>query len=1098
MKRAGILGWSTAALLSVSCSGGGATSTHADGGVDATKPVDAGRPKGPNPKDARADRAADGGPALNPGEYCVGGTPTIRFDPPQVVVASGQTRPVQAIVEPDLCSPVPISFTSSDSAAAAPPAGATLDIRHPTYSFMVTGGPLTGGATSETATLTATIPGPNGGPGGTATLPVVVNNGALPSCSPADVASGQLSLSSYSQSGTGGVAAASIAVPPGECDVSPDAANPVQTSCTQSSQCAGTDCISAFTRTDEFALPPFTATVACANDDLTVAKPGAAGHPAAPGSLVSIGPAVTFTAGSPINMTQSLRRELDFTIPVNPAAIPTYGRIRHIQVLFMSPASKGLAATPRILTIANPQITQTSSGAFVFQFSAPWFGTYQAAFSPDAGTVTRTRHVTHRAVVGFSMGASGAGSFGFRHHDQFDMVGPLGGPSDWTWLFWYIEQYYLGGFCPETNADGTPNKAYPNCPTYAPNLWPFHETYAHTCDYNHWFFQYGGGTGGHFSRSSFSQIFDDLSLMHGNPNGQSYDPNNPDASTALSFFPAGPTSISPWIVGDAGGLPGTCALAVNPISPDPNDADPSLAIQNQWQNQCTASRCLPSNAWSSPKPYYDARYNPKGEYPVISYCETGLQDPAATPYEDVWSAPQPGNDYPLDVALAVDLNKNGMRDENEPVLHQGHEPWGDVGVDGLADPDEPGYDPVNNPDPNQDDYDFQLNPNGTEGDHRYQMGEPFQDYGLDGVPNTPQLSAGGYDFGEGDGVFTTTIGLASFYQDDPHSILHQWSTAIPAGQLTDTALLRLNVWADGGVRDMVNFESCANHLIGSVASRTVAAGATDAGTQLRTTAFYNGFDRLPGQTPGEANFDINQMRWSEVVDASHVRYGTLDASPLMVAQGDGQHVGTGQQLLDRLQTAIYAADQMIWTDADRTLTDTVEGEVTGDAGNATTGLDAGALLSSCIGQLCTFPFAADNRVGPVYVTLPPGYTLPQNVTRNIRYPVIYALHGYGQTPDGLAAAALVSTNYMNDPARSSATRLGKAILVYVDGRCRFSSDDPAQPECIQGSFYLNSNRPDLAHPGTNVAQFDQWFDDLVAYIDANFRTMPAEDLTVTE
>jgi hypothetical protein len=108
------------------------------------------------------------------------------------------------------------------------------------------------------------------------------------------------------------------------------------------------------------------------------------------------------------------------------------------------------------------------------------------------------------------------------------------------------------------------------------------------------------------------------------------------------------------------------------------------------------------------------------------------------------------------------------------------------------------------------------------------------------------------------------------------------------------------------------------------------------------------------------------------------------------------------------------------------------------------------------------------------------------------------LHGYGQTPSGLTAAALISTDLMNDPARSSATRLPKAILVYVDGRCRFSSDSPPQPECIEGSFYLNSPRPDVAHPGTNVAQFDTWFDELIDYIDQQFRTMGPSDVTVTE
>jgi hypothetical protein len=1146
--------WSAAALVSASCSGGSTSPSGLDAGdagpshhvdaratdathhdahvVDAQKthPKDSGHPH---------DSAKEAtGPVLAPGEYCVGGPPTIRFDPPEVVVAAGKSRPVKAIVEPDLCTPSTLSFSSSDTAVAAAPATGNLDIRHPTYSFVVQAGALSGGSTSATATLTASMPGVDGGAGGTATLPIIVNDGSLPTCAPSDVASGKPSgpipgpgagsscaaLSQCCATLSPEVASAAgcaSTVAAGEADggtadggAAGNCGNllaVLQDDGVCGATVQGTGGLAtaqlsvppfALTRTDEWQLPAFTATIACANDDLTRAKAASGavkGHAAAPGNLVPIGPAVTFTASAPIDMTHSLRHEIDFQIPVNPAAIPTDGRMRHLSLLFMSPASSGVVTNPQVISIANPQITQTASGSFVLQFTSPWFGTYQAAFAPDAGTVTRTRHLTHRAVIGFSMGASGAGSFGFRHHDQFDMVGPLGGPSDWSWLFWYIETYFLGGFCPVTLADGSKNPAYPNCPPNpAPNLYTLHETYAHTCDYDHWFFQEGAGTGGHFSRSTYAELFDDLSLMHGNANGQNYDPNAPDASTALSFFPAGIKATDPWVVGDAGGLPGSCAVATSPLSPDPNPADPPLAVQNQWQSQCTDSRCDPANTWKAKTGYYDARYNPTGSLQVVSYCESGTQTPANDPYEDLWVPPQPGNDLMMDGALAVDVNGNGMRDYGEPVIHQGHEPWSDVGVDGLADVDEPGYDPVTNPDPNQDDYDYQLNPGGTEGDHRYEMGEPFLDYGLDGVLGTPQLSQGGYDYGEGDGLFTLTTGAQSYYDADPHSILRQWSVDIPGGALTDTALLRLNIWADGGARDMANFGAVSNHLVGSIATRKVAAGSADSGTQLRTTAFYNGFDRLPGQTIGEANFDINAMRWADIVDGVDVRYGSVDATPLMIANGDGQHVGTGQQLLDRLQSAIYYAEQQ-WPDADRTLTDTLEEQVTGDAGLPPGGaMDAGSLLYSCSGMLCNFPFAADNRVGPVYVTLPPGYTLPANIVRNVRYPVIYLLHGYGQTPDGLAASALVSTNYMNDAARSEATRLGKAILVYVDGRCRFSSDDPPQPECIQGSFYLDSDRPDNAHPGTKVAQFDAWFDDLITYIDQNFRTMGPTDVEVTE
>ena len=1051
MKKVHALGWASTAIVAIACSSNSSQPPGTDaGGADSHVLVDAAG-------DVRTKHDAGGHEAgsslLLPGQYCPGGTPTIRFDPPSVVVAYGHSRPVRAIVEPDICSPVGISFASSNAALVATPASATLDLDHPTYEFNVSAATVAEASDgSTTATLTATIPSTDAGPGGaTAKLPITINNGALPTCAASDTASGMLTGSAPTLAGAGGLANASLAVPPG-----------------------------AFTRTDELAIQPFPGVVACASDDLTQMT---ATHPAAPGGLIAIGPAVTFTAGSPIDMTHSLRRELTFSIPVNPAVIPTDARLRHLQVLFMSPAAKGVASTPRTITIASPSITQTASGQFVLEFASPWFGTYQGAFAPTAGTVSRTRHLAHRAVIGVSMGSGGAAAFGFRHHTQFDVIAPMGGPSDWSWLFWYIETFNLGGFCPAVNTDGTPNPNYPDsCPTYAPNLYPFHETYAHTADYNHWFYQDGGGNGGSFNRADNIQIFTDFALMEGNPNGQNFDPTAMNADPTFSFLPAGPKGTDPWVVGNHAGLPGTCAVVVNPLSPDPNAAnDPSYQVQQTWQSQCTSSRCDAANVWTAPASattgYFDAKYNPTGQYPVITFCD-GSQN-GTSPYDDTWIPAAPGSEVPMNVALTVDLNGNGIRDINEPVLSQGHEIWSDYGVDGVADADEPGYDPVQNPDPNQDDYDFQLNPNGTEGDHRYEMGEPFLDYGLDGVNHTPQLKNGGFDFGEGDGVFTMATGLANFYATDSHSIIRQWSTAIPSGALTDADFQRIDIWSDGGVRDMFNFAAVANHLVGSMASRKAADG-----TQLKSTAFYNGFDTLPGQVRGSPTVTINTMLWADIVDAPSVRYGTIDATPAMIADGDGQHVGTAEQLIDRLQTSIYFAEQR-WTDADRSLTNT---DTTGDAG----------LGTGCSAGLCSFNFSGTNRTGPVLVQVPPGYDLPDNISRNVRYPAIYVLHGYGQTPSGLTAAALISTDLMNDPARSSATRLPKAILVYVDGRCRFSSDSPPQPECIEGSFYLNSPRPDVAHPGTNVAQFDTWFDELIDYIDQQFRTMGPSDVTVTE
>jgi hypothetical protein len=100
--------------------------------------------------------------------------------------------------------------------------------------------------------------------------------------------------------------------------------------------------------------------------------------------------------------------------------------------------------------------------------------------------------------------------------------------------------------------------------------------------------------------------------------------------------------------------------------------------------------------------------------------------------------------------------------------------------------------------------------------------------------------------------------------------------------------------------------------------------------------------------------------------------------------------------------------------------------------------------------------------------------------------VVYVLHGYGQDPRDLEAVALVTNNFMNDGQRSSANRLPKFIVVYVDGRCRMQD---GRPECIQGSFYVDSSRP-------GGPQFDTWFDEVIDFVDQSFRTMKPTEIDV--
>jgi len=112
------------------------------------------------------------------------------------------------------------------------------------------------------------------------------------------------------------------------------------------------------------------------------------------------------------------------------------------------------------------------------------------------------------------------------------------------------------------------------------------------------------------------------------------------------------------------------------------------------------------------------------------------------------------------------------------------------------------------------------------------------------------------------------------------------------------------------------------------------------------------------------------------------------------------------------------------------------------------------------------------------------------------------LHGYGQDPRDLEATAAITDNYMNDSTRSAATRLPKMIVVYVDGRCRI---DPTTnlPECIEGTFYLNSNRTAQVNgagsgPEYPIGRLDDWFEEVITFIDQNFRTMGPSDVEVVE
>ena len=968
-------------------------------------------------------------PQLRPGDVCAAPQPNLvrgRFSPARIFVppcpagATGcTTREVELIVEPDVCTRAPIELVAS-SPELNLPASPSVTLYQGTVVLS-----LNGTSTPGSHTITARIPRGDG-TSAEALLEVEVLPEAAPVCSGSAISDASLE-EAETLAGQGGLAGASIGLPNG--------ANTVN---------AGSDL---------WNVDPFPATVGC-------------GTQALPAGYRALGPAIEFGP-----KTLKFRRDVPMSVPVNPALMPSAARFRHLRVLHSSPKFP----EPRVVPVADPRF-ELVGGTWALSFKAPRLGTYQAVVAEDAGTAVRKRRIMHRAVIGVSMGGMGSSMFGTRHHDKFDVIAPLGGPATWGWLMDHIQKNHMGGFrriAPGTTIDDIATDATlcdtdANCANDETCLGKTStnqgrctllpeptDPYEHPQTFNHWWAEYPRtGTGGSFPRQDYAQIFRDLALGFGNPNGDNLAPGG-------EHLPPGVPPTHPSVRGNRS--TDECAVWVDPISDHPDNAK-----QKELQQNCPTERCANTLVLDN---YYDDEFNPDGTFPVITVCDGTPTSQEESPWANAWK-PEAANDYPLEVALAVDYNGNGKRDALEPVIRSGHEPWQDVGTDGLASVDEPGYVAGVNEDPNGDDYDAQFNPGGTEGDHRYQEGEPFLDVGIDGVAGTPQQPANGwqqagdgYDVGEGDGKFTVARGLARMWGHDPAGSFRGDNTELPGGPIDDAALSRLDVWTDGGLRDIFNFHVGAQHLAGSLASRG------------RDTAYYSDFSQIPGFDPLTPNqFSPALIPWKDVPGSVLLRYGMIDPDAVNVENGNGQHVGTVLQITGRLQSALYYIGSR-WTQPElRTL-------VSSSGDKPMEG------LPNCeIDGACNFEFTdSTGRKGPVAINFPPGYGHADQQDR--RYPVIYMLHGYGMTPEDLGAAIVFVANWMNNGADGMASRLPKAILVYVDGRCRPGADGRA--ECIRGNFYVDS-------PRSTGHEAEKWWLELMDHVDANYRTLPPTEIDWAE
>jgi hypothetical protein len=930
----------------------------------------------------------------------------VRFEPRRLVMAPGQRKTVTVVVDPDMCKPTTVRFRAESSDVSSVPEANFVEYRKPSFDVQITAREV-----GENV-ITVRVPTGKEGEVAEATLDIDVLDPVLPSCDAEDDVAATPLAGGDEVRGGGTLVAASVAMPEGA-----DAPN---------------------SGSFLWSVDPFEASIQCAED-------------AVPAGYVALGPAVSFGPAD-----KKFRRDMPLSIPLNPARMPEAARLRHLQVAYTGPAHR----EPRVVTVADPLLVK-EDGVWQLTFRATRLGTYQAVVRPLAGSTKRARRITHRAVIGVSMGGAGAMHLGLRHHHLFDVVGAMGGPVDWTWLINHVERNHLGGFRPiapgteledialerELCADDSDCRPDETClfdqTVYADGatadsgkctfLPVPDEPYEHSSTFNTWWFEFPApvpGHGGDFDRRDHTYMFRDLALMFGNPFG--YNPN-------AIYLPAGADPEHPAYKGNREG--DECKIYV-----DPYDAPNKDDLDELW-NSCPAERCATPQVL---KNYYDDEFNPDGTFDVISFCDGAPKIKENTPYANWW-VPGDNNNVPVEAGLAVDYNGNGIRDEMEPVIRAGHELWGDWGTDGTPSESEPGYGP-DNLDPSGDDYDPRYNPLGTEGNTRYEEGEPFADYGLDGVPGTADSP---YDYGEGDGTFTPSPGLQRFWDYDSRGMVRGESDYLLSTPLDDAALSRVDFWTDGGTRDLFNFAVAAEHFMGSFVSRG------------RSAVTFRHPSLMPGLRPEEPDFfNPAHIVYEDLPGVINYRYGKDEPTERDIESGSGQHVGTVTEFANRLQSALYFIDAR-WPDAHRVL---MEESVENPAPDA----------PACeVSGNCKIDFTSSfGRTGPVQITLPPGYAHAEQ--QHIRYPVIYLLHGYGMTPEDLGAAIIFLANWMNGNSDSQASRLGKAILVYADGRCRNEEGRPA--ECVKGNFFADSVRED-------GVKLDAWFLELVDYIDQNYRTM---------
>jgi hypothetical protein len=453
----------------------------------------------------------------------------------------------------------------------------------------------------------------------------------------------------------------------------------------------------------------------------------------------------------------------------------------------------------------------------------------------------------------------------------------------------------------------------------------------------------------------------------------------------------------------------------NPLYYNPDSPYLPPGVPLDLRAQRDSRRCHPPAVIRGLK---HKEYNPTGEYDVIATCDTstdtGNFDPARP------------SDQSFEVLLSVDYNRNGFRDYAEPILSMAHERYDDTGVQA------------------NDVYDPFDHPSGTAGNWLHDEGEPYADDGLDGVPGTG-------DYGEGNGRFDYSPGIANMFAQNPRMLI---------GRVPKEHLDRISIYADAGIRDFLGSAGGTNWMWGALVARLGKEAAPS----------YTRLESLPKLRETSGGFDFLAVDYRQEIlgQYAYVRYGNPDASDGLIRRGDGDHVGTLDQAVDRLLVALSFVESRFRTrDAEQ-----VDGEL-----DITKHIVEASYHSDALGE--------DRSYG---VALPPGYFDPANANR--RYPVVYFMHGLGSNPNQLFASAILFLGYMQAsslPERSRAHQAdwSKFIIIFPNSTCT--------TRCNSGTFNTNQTGLD-----GNGPRYQDAFFELMVHVDATYRVLPPVEVELPQ